>query len=250
MTADRGHVSQAMSSEQMKSMATKTRIVEIFNSIQGEGKYAGVPQVFVRMAGCNLKCAWCDSTHARDSVPGHFMEMEPLQVWSVVEGIYRGAHSVSITGGEPLVNVEFLVEFLEILKISKVKTYLETNGTLPEKLKQVIDNVDIISMDVKLPSSTGQRSYWDEHIEFLRTAWGKDVFIKTVITRSTTMEDMIKTVEMISQGDPSIPLFLQPNHYEIKEGVLEKCRELQEYCMNYLADVRIIPQMHKFMDLR
>jgi len=229
---------------------TKAKVVEVFHSIQGEGKYAGVPQVFVRLAGCNLNCAWCDSTHARDPQPGHFTEMGPLDLWAAVEALYRGAHSVSLTGGEPLIHTEFLKEFLDVLKVYKVTTYLETNGTLPDNLKEVIEDIDIVSMDVKLPSSTGLPPFWDEHVKFMRVAWGKDIFIKTVITKNTTTADIVKAVEMICQGDPTIPLFLQPNHFEIQDGVMDKCREFQEYCLNYLADVRIIPQMHKFMGLR
>ncbi|MBF0486267.1 MAG: 7-carboxy-7-deazaguanine synthase QueE [Candidatus Omnitrophica bacterium] len=229
---------------------TKAKIVEIFNSVQGEGKYAGSQQVFVRFAGCNLRCSWCDSSHARDLCAPGLLELSPTQTWAEVERLWRGCHSVSVTGGEPLLQGAFLKEFFSILKVYKVKIYLETNGTLPGALKEVVDDVDIVSMDVKLPSSTGCPAYWQEHVDFIRVAWGKDIFIKTVISKSTTMEDMVKAVEMICQGDPTIPLFLQPNYFEINDGIVDKCREFQQYCVNYLADVRIIPQMHKFMNLR
>jgi organic radical activating enzyme len=230
-------------------MSSKAPVVEVFQSIQGEGKYAGVLQVFVRLAGCNLNCTWCDSPHARNPKPGQFPEQEPLELWATVESLWRACHSVSVTGGEPLLHKEFLIEFLSILKVYKIRTYLETNGTLPDVLKEVIEDVDIISMDVKLPSSTGCPAFWDEHVKFLRVAWGKDIFIKTVISNATQMEDIVKAVEMISKGDPTIPLYLQPNHFEIRTDIMDKCRTFQEYCLNYLADVRILPQMHKFMDL-
>ena len=87
-------------------------------------------------------------------------------------------------------------------------------------------------------------------MEFLRVAWEKDVFVKTVISRSTTMEDIVKAVDMISKGDPTMPFFLQPNHFDINDGVIDKCREFQQYALNYLSDVRIMPQMHKFMNMR
>ncbi len=228
----------------------KANVIEVFDSIQGEGKYAGVQQVFVRLAGCNLDCSWCDSAHARDPKAAGVVEMEALEVWSEIEKNWRGSHSVSLTGGEPLVQKDFLKELLPILKVYKTCVYLETNGTLPEELKEVIDDVDIVSMDIKLPSSTGCRGYWEEHVEFLRVAWGKDVFIKTVISRNTTMEDMVKAVDLVSRGDANIPLFLQPNHFEISDGVIQQCREFQQYALNYLADVRVIPQIHKFLNIR
>ncbi|MEI6438285.1 MAG: 7-carboxy-7-deazaguanine synthase QueE [Candidatus Omnitrophota bacterium] len=231
-------------------MAVKGKIIEIFDSVQGEGKYCGTPQVFVRLAGCNLNCSWCDTTHAQKADAPGVAVMEPLEVWSEIEKVYRGSHSVCFTGGEPLVQKDFLKEIFPVLQIYKVPVFLETNGTLPEALKEVIEDVDIVSMDIKLPSSTGCPGYWDEHVEFLRVAWGKDVFIKTVITTGTTIEDVIRAVEMISKGDPAMPLFLQPNFFDIDKGVMRKCREFQQYALNYLTDVRIIPQMHKFMDIR
>ena len=231
-------------------MPVKGKVIEIFDSVQGEGKYAGVQQVFVRLAGCNLNCSFCDSAHARDPQVSGAVLMEPLEVWSAIDQGWRGSHSVSFTGGEPLVQKDFLKEILPILKIYKICVYLETNGTLPGALKEVIDDVDIVSMDIKLPSSTGCAGYWDEHVEFLRIAWGKDVFIKTVISTGTTMDDMVRAVEMISKGDPAMPLFLQPNHFDINSGVMAKCREFQQYALNYLSDVRIIPQMHKFLNIR
>ena len=87
-------------------------------------------------------------------------------------------------------------------------------------------------------------------IDVFRWAWGKDLFIKIVVSNATTMEDMVKAVGMISKGDPSMPLFLQPNHFEIDKGVMEKCIEFQNYCLNYLSDVRVVPQLHKFMKIK
>lgn len=231
-------------------MPAKANIIEVFNSVQGEGKYAGVPQVFVRLAGCNLECVWCDTSHAREMAPEASIEMEPLELWAEIERHWHGVHSVSFTGGEPLMRTAFLKEVFQLLKVYKIPIYLETNGTLPEAFKEVVDDVDIVSMDVKLPSSTGCPGYWDEHVEFLRLAWGKDVFIKTVIAQGTTMEDLVKAVEMISKGDPTMPLYLQPNYFDLDKNVVEKCQEFQQYALNYLADVRIIPQLHKFINLR
>lgn len=227
----------------------KAKVVEIFRSVQGEGKYAGVPQVFIRFAGCNLACAWCDSPVARDCNAPGAREYSSEELWHAIEDIWLGTHSVALTGGEPLMQVDFLTEFLPILQAHKARVFLETNGTLPEELKKVVDEIDIVSMDVKLPSSTGLSPYWDDHVKFMRVAWGKDLYIKTVISSATTMDDIVKMVEMISKGDPSMPLFLQPNHFEIDSGVMAKCMECQDYCLNFLADVRIVPQLHKFMKI-
>ena len=231
-------------------MAHKAAIVEIFRSIQGEGKYAGVPQVFIRFAGCNLNCSWCDSDNAKDMNGPNVRWYAPEELWHAIENLWLGCHSVVLTGGEPLMQTAFLEEFLPILRVHRIQVFLETNGTLAGELKKIIEDVAIVSMDVKLPSSTGLPPLWDEHVNFLRTAWGKDIYIKMVISNATTLDDIIKAVGMISKGDPSMPLFLQPNHFEIDKGVMARCMEFQNYCLNYLTDVRIVPQMHKFMKIK
>ncbi len=228
----------------------KARVVAIFRSVQGEGKYAGVPQVFIRFAGCNLACAWCDAPEARDCNASGVLEYTPEDLWHAIEDIQPGTHSIALTGGEPLMQADFLKEFLPIVRAHKALVFLETNGTLPEELKKVIDDIDIVSMDVKLPSSTELSPFWDEHVKFMRVAWGKDLYIKVVISKTTTMGDIVRTVEMISKGDPTMPLFLQPNHFEIDSGVVDKCIEFQDHCLKYLKDVRVLPQLHKFMKIQ
>lgn len=226
------------------------KIVEVFRSIQGEGKYAGVPQVFVRFAGCNLHCRWCDSGYAVNAAPNQYRELTATELWAEAERLWEGCHSVSLTGGEPLLHADFLKEFFEVTRVFKVRTFLETNGTLPGELARIIDDVDIVSMDIKLPSSTGARACWDEHVNFLRVAWGKDIFIKMVVSMDTDMKDIIRASEVVLQADAAIAVFIQPNHLQLGRELLGKCCEIQAYLMNYLTDVRILPQMHKFMDIR
>ena len=80
------------------------KILEIFHSIQGEGRYAGVPQVFVRFFECNMHCVWCADTPASiGDGKREFKEMDLKEVLAQVNALYDNAHSVSITGGEPLV---------------------------------------------------------------------------------------------------------------------------------------------------
>ncbi|HRS39347.1 MAG TPA: S8 family serine peptidase, partial [Bacteroidia bacterium] len=80
---------------------------------------------------------------------------------------YDGYHSVSLTGGEPLVQAEFLASFLPLMRQDRRKIYLETNGTLWREFSLVRDDVDIVAMDIKLPSSGGQKPCWLKVVEFL-----------------------------------------------------------------------------------
>ena len=228
----------------------KAKVSEIFQSIQGEGKYAGTRQVFVRFYECNMHCVWCDTPYAIGDTPGRFKEYAQGELLERINQLGRDCPSVSLTGGEPLVQKDFLKLFLPLLKKTRLKAYLETNGVLPQELKEVIDDIDIVAMDMKLPSSTKCRPYWQEHEEFLKIACRKDVFIKAVVSSDTLKSDIEKTVELIAKTSRHTVFILQPNYFEMKNGAPARCLEFQEYCLKYLSDVRVMPQMHKFMKLR
>ena len=228
----------------------KAKISEIFQSIQGEGKYAGVKQVFVRFYQCNMHCDWCDTPNAIGDKPGHFEEYTPEELLLKIKPLLPGCHSVSLTGGEPLMQKDFIKAFLPLLKEVKIKTYLETNGVLPNELKEIVNDLDTIAMDVKLPSSTKCRAYWQEHKEFLKAAQGRDIFIKAVVTSDTTQEDVLEAARLVSAINPDTLFILQPNYFEIKNGAVVKCRAFQDDCLKHLTNVRVMPQMHKFMKLR
>ncbi|MEI6863455.1 MAG: 7-carboxy-7-deazaguanine synthase QueE, partial [Candidatus Omnitrophota bacterium] len=186
----------------------KADIVDIFSSIQGEGVFLGARQIFVRFKKCNLKCSYCDEP--RDGKATEYTPLELLSEVKYVELAKGPHHSVSITGGEPLVYSEFLKTFLKLLKKEGMTTYLETNGTLPRELDKVTDLVDIVSMDFKLPSSTGEKPFWDEHLEFLRIASWKKAFVKTVVNENTTKADIVRAAELVKKIKGNIPFVIQP----------------------------------------
>ena len=119
------------------------KVNEIFHSIQGESTHAGRPCVFVRLTGCNLRCAWCDTEYA-------FYEGEDMTVEQVVERVAAyGCNLVEVTGGEPLMQAE-VIDLLERLLADGCEVMLETGGSLP--IKQVPRPV-IKIVDFKAPSS-------------------------------------------------------------------------------------------------
>ncbi|HOW35211.1 MAG TPA: 7-carboxy-7-deazaguanine synthase QueE [Candidatus Omnitrophota bacterium] len=228
----------------------KAKISEIFQSVQGEGKYAGVRQVFVRFYGCNLACDWCDTLQSRGDKKGRFSEYSARELFLRVKRLYKNCHSVSLTGGEPLVQTEFLKEFLPLLKKAGIKVYLDTNGFFYRELKSIIKSIDIVAMDIKLPTSAKCRPFWREHAQFLRVASRRDVFIKAVIARDTAKKDMIQAARLVSREDRKLEFILQPNYFQMNGRMLEKCIAFQKDCLKYLNNVRILPQMHKLMNLR
>lgn len=226
------------------------KILEIFQSTQGEGKYIGVPQVFVRFFECNMHCVWCDTPHSIGDTTRHYKEFTLDSLVSEIKALWGQSHSVSITGGEPLVQAEFINTLTPVLRGLGMTVYLETNGVLPKELAQVIDGVDIIAMDIKLPSSTQCKAYWQEHDEFLQIARTKDLFVKVVISNATTKEEVLQAAELVKRHAPDVPFILQPNFFDMKEGVVAKCQEFQNDCLKHLPNVRIIPQIHKFLKVR
>jgi len=120
------------------------KIAEIFYSIQGEGILAGVPSVFVRTSGCNLRCVWCDTPHTSWKPEGREIGLD--EILSEVSS-YSGAHVV-VTGGEPMI-AEEIVELTKRLKESGLHITIETAGTVA---KPVI--CDLMSISPKLANST------------------------------------------------------------------------------------------------
>jgi organic radical activating enzyme len=224
----------------------KAKINDIFISIQGEGKYVGQEQCFVRFYDCNLKCNFCD-TKIFD-----FKEYTQQELAKRIKSLIgaKPIKSVSLTGGEPLLHRDFLLEFLPILKSEGLATYLETNGVLFDELFDVIDYIDVISMDIKLPSSTRLKDFWGEHKEFLEIARKKDVFVKVVICIEATMDDFKKAVSLVSNVDPNIPFILQPNSFELGRDLTAKLHDFKEYGKRYLLNVMAIPQLHKVIGVK
>jgi organic radical activating enzyme len=222
----------------------KARISEVFASIQGEGLYFGEKQLFVRFYGCNLSCQYCDTRIDR------YMEYEPQELVDELKLHEDEFHSIAFTGGEPLLHKDFLRQVLKVTATWGHKHYLETNGSLPAELDSVIRYLDIISMDFKLPSSTGGEDLWDIHREFLSIASRKEVFLKTIICQGTEQKDFRRLLRLILKIDPTLILVLQPNSYDDAEALHRKMEEFKDMAFREQIATCIIPQMHKLIGLR
>jgi 7-carboxy-7-deazaguanine synthase len=122
------------------------QITEIYKSLQGESTYAGLPCVFVRLTGCNLRCVWCDTKYSFHGGK----RMTPEQVLAEIERLAPANGLVEITGGEPLLQERELVPLMQSLVDSNYKVLLETSGERP--LERVPLGVVKI-VDVKCPAS-------------------------------------------------------------------------------------------------
>lgn len=259
------------------------RLVEVFSAIQGEGANIGTRQIFIRFALCDLRCLYCDSAHTWHA-PAHCrvertpglrdfdqydnpITVEVLAAW--VERQNRpGLHdSLSLTGGEPLLHAPFLAEFLpEVRRRTQLPIYLETGGHRPDKLKLVLPYLDLVGMDIKLPSTSGE-TWWEEHELFLRQCHeaGVSVFVKTIVCDRTPARELERVAHLVARVSPDTPIYLQPvtplngvlratnealRRDSFRDAVVpdpEQILAWQTMMKRTIRQVRVVPQTHKMI---
>lgn len=242
-------------------------VSEVFSAIQGEGALVGERQVFLRLAGCNIRCEYCDQPEALEARPGPCRlertpgrrdwdeRASPLPLGEVGEAVDRlwGAmphHSVSVTGGEPLFQAGRLARLLPGLADRGQPVMLETNGTLPAALAKVLDWVDLISMDWKLHSVDGQGVRPQVHRRFLALAARRRALVKIVLGPATDPDELAGAVESVHDVAPEAEVFLQPvtPFAAVVAGPTpEQVLAWQELALRLHPRVRVVPQTHKMI---
>lgn len=226
-------------------LMSKVRIKEIFSSVQGEGPYIGYKQIFVRFCNCNLKCNYCDTDFAPNQ---YFDEFDPFELAQCIRKYNLSLiHSLSLTGGEPLLSNVFLKEFLPL--VADMKIYLETNATLADRLIDVIDFVDIIAADIKIPSASGLVNSFSFHDKFFEIAKRKECFAKVVFNQNINQNEIAECCNLAAKHN--IPLILQPQmsskSLDFSSDFLNDV--LDKFLLLY-SNTRLIPQVHKFLNLQ
>ena len=225
-------------------MATEVKIKEIFESIQGEGPFAGTKQLFIRFCGCNLNCDYCDTNFDAKDAVSYTAESLVKKIQNDYD--LKRIHSVSLTGGEPLLHAQFIDEFVHFLP--DIKIYLETNATLTDELLKVKDKIDIISADIKLPSSAGKDTFV-LHDKFLANCDGIYTFAKIVFDKNITDEEIEICANLGKKHN--IELVLQPKMNGDRMSVNNDfCQNTLNKFLNIYTNVRLIPQVHKFLNVR
>ncbi len=246
-------------------------VSEIYSAIQGEGPLVGQRQIFIRLSACDLRCIWCDTPESLTRVgycrvekePGlrRFQKVEnPVLLSNIISFLTKLSpqihHSISITGGEPLLQSSLLRLLIPKLKKKfHLPIYLETGGHRPDKLKEVINYLDYISMDFKLPSSAQTIPLWDRHKEFLSLSLNSenitDVWVKIVLTSNTKLNDLLKSVKLVRSvsGNNKVDIILQPvtEINGVKPPKPNELISLHSKLLTYYPHIRVIPQVHKLI---
>lgn len=241
----------------------EAQLIEIFSSLQGEGLLIGRRQLFVRMAGCNLDCAYCDTpfapqAHCRvEDAPGsgNFRSLaNPLSLETlsnlVADWVHRlpGVHhSLSLTGGEPLMQTEALREWLPVLR-KLLPIHLETNGTLPAAVALVAAELDWVSTDLKLASVSGVETPWETHRDFLRQVARVPGCVKVVVGEETELSEVQQAAGLVHSAAPQLPLILQPLTRAGEVGISSRqLLDLQTRAGLIHPLTQVIPQTHRFL---
>jgi len=199
-------------------------VTEIYKSIQGESTYMGRPCVFVRLTGCNLRCVWCDTTHA-------FYDGKNLSIDQIIDQVKSySINLVEITGGEPLLQKE-VFPLMESLLKNKFQVMLETSGSLP--IKNVPAEV-IKILDLKCPGSGEENKNLWENLNYL----GSTDEIKFVIADRVDYE-WSKKVLQDYELDKKNPVLFSPVFGKLK------LKDLTEWILEDNLPVLLHTQLHK-----
>jgi len=203
------------------------KLAEIFYSIQGESTYAGLPCIFIRLAGCNLRCNYCDTKYSYDTKFEKSIEEIILEIQK-----YDPVKLVELTGGEPLLQDEVYPLF-ERLNEEGYQILLETNGSI--SLAEVPENI-IKIVDIKTPGSGFQECFMSENLNLINPE--KDE-IKFVISDRNDYDWSKKILNKYNLENLKI----------IFSAVSEKLnpRKLTEWIIEDKLNVRMQLQLHKYI---
>lgn len=246
----------------------KARVVEVFASLQGEGTRVGQRQVFLRLAGCDRRCSYCDTPDSIGGPPalariqqapggtsfeGRRNPLEGTELVAILERLGAPAPRpvVSLTGGEPLLQVDFLEAWLPPLT-SRFAFVLETHGLLPTATARLLPFLEEVVGDLKLPSATGERVDWNLHRAFVTAVAGSPVALtlKAIVSGGTLPDELEQVFSLFELAGPRSALVLQPVT-EFPGGpptpTLDQLFAWQAEGLGRGLEVRVVPQVHKLM---
>ena len=230
----------------------KAPIIEIFSSFQGEGLLIGQRQIFVRFAGCNLNCNYCDTNDSKSEKSGKLMTPE-MVTEEINKILTPDCKAISFTGGEPSLYPDFINE---VSKNFNLSIMLETNGTLPDNI-DLLNKLDIVSLDIKLPEHFDgdfDEEIFLNEIKSLNLLREKsiNVYCKVVILPSTKIKSFKEVVEKLSENISSksnLKIIIQPSSPLGEwKNINYRLFEFSEVVGQYF-EVSTIPQIHKILDI-
>jgi 7-carboxy-7-deazaguanine synthase len=213
------------------------KIAEVFYSVQGEGGLTGVPSIFIRTSGCNLRCSWCDTPYTSWHPEGEHRGIESL----VEQTLSFGARHVVVTGGEPMI-APGVVALTEALRERNLHVTIETAGTVYQPVA-----CDLMSISPKLRNSTPSDEQWHQMHE--RTRYRPEILrrllsdydyqLKFVVTAPGDMEEIIAMIEELNADRERVLLMPEGRS---AEALRERAQWLVPLCLQH--GYRYCPRVH------
>ncbi len=206
------------------------KVVEKFISIDGEGPTAGALSVFVRFAGCNLRCAWCDTSYAWDTT-ADVTDMSASEIADYIKS--TGIGHVTITGGEPLLQPG-LIGLLS--RLADYQVHVETNGAIPVEQFRIGDNIHFV-IDYKLPDSGMEERM---HLPNLASVRKADAY-KFVIASNRDLDKAVKIVRQYNLEEKT------QVYFSTVFGKMEPAVVVERMKSEKFNGVKLQLQLHKFI---
>jgi len=233
----------------------KVRLFEIFTSVEGEGILDGTKTLFVRLAGCPFTCFYCDTKESLPLDSGTEYSIEDAN--SLIDSNLKNqTYKVNFTGGDPLIQHEAVALLAKHIQDKKIPTYLESSCFDIDRFNYVLPFIDIVKIEFKTKDSDFVDS---KHYEKLishtmkclqsSVKSKKTTYIKVVVSSKTQPNEFAKLVQEIFDKiskDDIDGFIIQPT-YGISEPSLELLLELYDLVYPHYIDVKVVPQLHKFI---
>ncbi len=233
----------------------KVRLFEIFTSVEGEGILYGTKTLFVRLAGCPFTCFYCDTKESLPLDSGTEYSIEDASKL-IDSSLKNQTYKVNFTGGDPLIQHEAVALLAKHIQDKKIPTYLESSCFDIDRFNHVLPFIDIVKIEFKTKDSDFVDS---KHYEKLightmkclqsSVKSKKTTYIKIVVSSKThpnEFQNLVKEIFKIVSKDDIDGFIIQPT-YGISEPSLDLLLELYDIVYPHYIDVKVVPQLHKFI---
>lgn len=233
----------------------KIRLFEIFTSVEGEGILYGTKTLFVRLAGCPFTCFYCDTKESLPLDSGNEYTIE--EACKLIDSnLQNQTYKVNFTGGDPLIQHESVAKLAKFIQTKKIPTYLESSCFDSDRFNHVLPFFDIIKIEFKTKDSDFIDSkHYERLIDNamkclkLSVTSKKITYIKIVVSSKTKLgdfKDLVDKIFLIISKQDVDGFIIQPT-YGIAEPSLELLLNLYDLVYPYYIDVKVVPQLHKFI---
>ncbi len=231
------------------------RIFEIFTSIEGEGIFYGTKTLFVRLAGCPFTCFYCDTKESLPLDSGKEFSIEDA-ITEIGSQIQSNTFKVNFTGGDPLLQHQAVALLAKNIQDRKIPTYLESSCFDVDRFNHVLPFIDYVKIEFKTRESEfvdiqHYEKLISESLKCLESSINqqKITYIKIVVSSKTKITDfnnLVENIFKIRNSEKISGFIIQPT-YGISEPSLEQLMEMYDCVFPKFRDVKIVPQLHKFI---